>query len=239
LRVTIHQLGKAYGYFWALKDLELQITGGERVALLGPNGAGKTTLLKLLAGLIYPTRGEIRFDGAPLTRQSVSARAAIGLLAPGEHLYDNLTARENLEFFTALYDQHRDPTRPKDAIDETLEAVGLGRWAEEFASTLSSGMKFRLSLAKWKLLKPRILLLDEPYGVLDGGGVDLLESFIRAQSDDGCVVMIASHHVARVLDLCSRAMILEQGKIVFDELHRQPWDSFTRAFGAFMPSARP
>jgi heme ABC exporter ATP-binding subunit CcmA len=239
LRVTIHQLGKAYGYFWALKDLELQITGGERVAVLGPNGAGKTTLLKLLAGLIYPTRGEIRFDGAPLTRQSVSARAAIGLLTPGEHLYDNLTARENLEFFTALYDQHRDPTRPKDAIDETLEAVGLGRWAEEFASTLSSGMKFRLSLAKWKLLKPRILLLDEPYGVLDGGGVDLLESFIRAQSDDGCVVMIASHHVARVLDLCSRAMILEQGKIVFDEMHRQPWDSFTRAFGAFMPSARP
>jgi heme ABC exporter ATP-binding subunit CcmA len=239
LRVTIHQLGKAYGYFWALKDLELQITGGERVALLGPNGAGKTTLLKLLAGLIYPTRGEIRFDGAPLTRQSVSARAAIGLLAPGEHLYDNLTARENLEFFTALYDQHRDPTRPKDAIDETLEAVGLGRWADEFAGTLSSGMKFRLSLAKWKLLKPRILLLDEPYGVLDGGGVDLLESFLRAQSDDGCVVMIASHHVARVLDLCSRAMILEQGKIVFDEMHRQPWDSFTRAFGAFMPSARP
>jgi heme exporter protein A len=238
LRVTVHQLAKAYGYFWALKDLELQIAAGERVAVLGPNGAGKTTLLKLLAGLIYPTRGEIRFDDTPLTRQSAGERAAIGLLTPGEHLYDNLTARENLKFFSALYDKHRDPSLPTDAIDQALEAVGLGRWANEFAGTLSSGMKFRLSLAKWQLLKPRILLLDEPYGVLDGGGVDLLESFLKAQSAEGCVVVIASHHVARVLDLCSRALILEHGKIIFDEPRRQPWDSFTRAFEAFMPSAR-
>jgi heme ABC exporter ATP-binding subunit CcmA len=239
LRVTVHQLAKAYGYFWALKDLELQIEDGERIALLGPNGAGKTTLLKLLAGLIYPTRGEIRFDDAPLTRQSVGERALVGLLAPGEHLYDNLTARENLKFFSALYNKHRGPTPLNDAIDQTLEAVGLGRWADEFVGTLSSGMKFRLSLAKWKLLEPRILLLDEPYGVLDGGGVTLLESFLKAQSEEGCVVIVASHHVARVLELCSRAMILEQGKKIFDEPRRHPWDSFTRAFGAFMPGARP
>jgi heme ABC exporter ATP-binding subunit CcmA len=237
LRVAVHRLAKAYGYFWALKDLEMQIAGGERVALLGPNGAGKTTLLKLLAGLVYPTRGEIRLDGTPLTRHAAAARADIGLLTPGEHLYDNLTARENLEFFTALYAKHRDIHRD-DAIDHTLAAVGLGRWANEFAGALSSGMKFRLSLAKWQLLKPKLLLLDEPYGVLDGSGVDLLESFLKAQSEEGSAVIIASHHVARVLDLCSRAMILEQGKLIFDEPRRQPWDSFTRAFGAFMPGGR-
>jgi ABC-type multidrug transport system ATPase subunit len=196
-------------------------------------------LLKLLAGLIYPTRGEIRLDNAPLTRHAAGERAAIGLLAPGEHLYDGLTARENLKFFTALYHKHREPTQLNHAIDETLKAVGLARWGNEFVGTLSSGMKFRLSLAKWKLLQPRILLLDEPYGVLDGGGIDLLESFLKAQSAQGSVVVIASHHVARVLDLCSRAVILEQGKIIFDEPRRQPWDSFTRAFGAFMPGARP
>jgi len=238
LRVAVHQLAKAYGYFWALKDLEMQIAAGERVALLGPNGAGKTTLLKLLAGLVYPTRGEVRLDDTPLTRHAAAVRAHIGLIAPGEHLYDNLTARENLEFFTALYDNHRHALHGPDSIDHTLEAVGLGRWANEFAGALSSGMKFRLSLAKWKLLKPKLLLLDEPYGVLDGSGVDLLDSFLKAQSEQGSAVIVASHHVARVLDLCSRAMILEQGKLIFDEPRRQPWDSFTRAFGAFMPGGR-
>jgi heme ABC exporter ATP-binding subunit CcmA len=239
LRVTVHRLAKAYGYFWALKGLELQIAGGERIALLGPNGAGKTTLLKLLAGLIHPTRGEIRLDEVALKRQPTAKRADIGLLAPGEHLYDGLTARENLKFFTSLYGKERDLPHLQRAIDETLETVGLARWADEFAGSLSSGMKFRLSLAKWQLLRPRMLLLDEPYGVLDGGGIDLLEAFLLAQSEAGCVVVVASHHVARVLDLCSRALILEHGNIIFDEPRRQPWDSFNRAFGAFMPGARP
>jgi ABC-type multidrug transport system ATPase subunit len=237
LRLTVYQLAKAYGYFWALKDLDLQISGGERVALLGPNGAGKSTLLKLLAGLIYPTRGAIRFDDVPFTRQSLEARSAIGLLAPGEHLYDRLTARENLRFFSALY-QKSGHHAAADGIDQTLERVGLGRWADEFAGNFSSGMKFRLSIAKWTLLRPRILLLDEPYGVLDGGGVDLLESFLRARSEEGCVIVLASHHIASVLDLCSRAIILEQGRIIFDEPRRTPWDSFNRAFGAFLPGAR-
>jgi ABC-type multidrug transport system ATPase subunit len=96
-------------------------------------------------------------------------------------------------------------------------------------------MKCRLSIAKWKLLKPKLLLLDEPYGVLDGGGVDLLESFLRAQSEQGSIIFIASHHIARVIDLCTRALILEQGKLLFDEPRREPWDSFTRAFAAFLP----
>jgi heme exporter protein A len=231
LRVTVHQLAKAYGYFWALKDLELRATGGERIALLGPNGAGKTTFLRLLAGAIYPTRGEIRFDDAPLTRQSARERAAVGLLTPGEHLYDNLTARENLSFFLQLYDKE---IRPK-AIQDALETMGLDRWADEYAGALSSGMKCRLSIAKYQLLKPKLLLLDEPYGVLDGGGVDLLESFLKTQSDQGGVVIIASHHIARVLDLCTRAVILDQGKLIFDETRREPWDSFARAFGAFLP----
>jgi heme ABC exporter ATP-binding subunit CcmA len=234
LRVTVHQLAKAYGYFWALKDLEIQIAGGERVALLGPNGAGKTTMLKLLAGLIYPTRGEIRLDGALITRQSADERAAIGFLAPGEHLYENLTARENLEFFTSLYG-----VQPgANVISDALDAVGLTRWAGAYAGALSSGMKCRLSIAKCRLLNPKLLLLDEPYGVLDGSGIDVLESFLNSQSEQGSVVIIASHHVARVLEVCTRAIILEQGKLMFDEPRSEPWESFKRAFGAFMPGGR-
>jgi heme ABC exporter ATP-binding subunit CcmA len=231
LRVTVHRLAKAYGYFWALKDIDLEAVAGERLALLGPNGAGKTTLLRLLARLIYPSRGTIRFDDALLTRNAAQERAAIGFLAPGEHLYDTLTARENLVFFTGLYG-----IRPKlEAIDAALQAVGLDRWGDRFAGTLSSGMKCRLALAKWQLLKPKLLLLDEPYGVLDGSGIDVLEGFLKIQSEQGSIVVIASHHIARVLKICTRAVILEQGKLIFDEVKREPWDSFARAFGAFMP----
>jgi ABC-type multidrug transport system ATPase subunit len=175
----------------------------------------------------------------PLGRDAGRRRGAIGFVAPGEHLYDRLTARENLDFFAALYGVGGDGRAQPQTIEASLDRVGLGRWRDEYAGALSSGMKFRLSLAKWQLLDPSLLLVDEPYGVLDGAGIDLLESFLRAQSAKGTVVIIASHHVARVLELCSRALILDHGKIIFDELRRDPWDNFTAAFSAFMPASRP
>ena len=95
--------------------------------------------------------------------------------------------------------------------------------------------EFRLSIAKWQLLEPGLLLLDEPYGVLDGSGIDLLENFLQAQCRKGSVVVIASHHISRVMQLCDRALILHQGKLTFDEPRQQPWDSFHRAFSEFLP----
>jgi heme ABC exporter ATP-binding subunit CcmA len=231
LHLTIRHLAKAYGLRWALKDVSLDLSAGEVVALLGPNGAGKTTLLKLLAGLISPTAGEIVLDGSNFIRGAAVQRSAIGFLAPGEHLYENLTVRENLVFFTSLYKKRGAIAQ----IDATLDEVGLKHRSEEYVAALSSGMKCRLSIAQWKLLEPGLLLLDEPYGVLDGNGIDLLESFLRGQRRKGSVVLIASHHVARVLNLCTRAVILHQGRLTFSEARQQPWDSFNRAFGEFLP----
>ena len=231
MRLTVRHLAKAYGRLWALKDIDLDLPAGEVVALLGPNGAGKTTLLKLLAGLIAPTAGEILLDGVGFSRNAPVQRSAVGFLAPAEHLYENLTVRENLSFFTSLYKK-----RPTIAqIDGALHDVGLQQRSEEYVAALSSGMKCRLSIAKWKLLEPGLLLLDEPYGVLDGSGIDLLENFLRARSLSGSIVIIASHHVARLLTLCTRAIILHQGSLTFNETRRQPWESFTRAFGEFLP----
>ena len=204
---------------------------GECVALLGPNGAGKTTFLKLVAGLTHATQGEIRINGAHFTQTATELRSNIGFLAPSEHLYDNLTVRENLDFFTALYNKKQSPA----AIESALGQVGLERWSGEYVSALSSGMKCRLAIAKWQMLEPGLLLLDEPYGVLDGSGVDLLEDFLKAQCRKGSVVVIASHHISRVLQLCTRAVILHQGRLTFDEPRQQPWDSFQRAFGEFLP----
>jgi ABC-type multidrug transport system ATPase subunit len=113
--------------------------------------------------------------------------------------------------------------------------VELTDRADDYASTLSSGMKCRLSIAKWNLLQPGLLLLDEPYGVLDGSGVDLLETFLKAHCRKGNIVIMASHHVSRVLKICNRAIILHQGRLTFNAPRQQPWPDFDKAFGEFLP----
>ena len=230
MHLSIDKLSKAYGFLWALRDGHLDFQPGQLVALLGPNGAGKTTLLRLLAGLIVPTLGSIRFDGVEFAPGNTGLRRKIGFLSPVDHLYENLTVAENLRFFAVLYRRSRDA-----AIEENLAAVQLAARQSDYVANLSSGLKCRLSIAKWRLLQPELLLLDEPYGVLDGSGVDLLEDFLLAQCARGGIVVIASHHVARVLRLCNRAVILHQGQVTFDETKRQPWPSFDRAFGEFLP----
>ena len=231
MRLTVNKLAKAYGFLWALKDLDLDLPPGSFVALLGPNGAGKTTLLKLLASLIMPTAGSIELDGKPMRGSDPKSRAQVGFMTPADHLYENLTVEENLRFFSALYEREHSST----AIAAALEAIGLGPRSGDWVSNLSSGMKCRLSIAKWQLLQPGLLLLDEPYGVLDGKGVDLLESFLQAHCARGNLAIMASHHVSRALKLCNRAVILHQGRLSFDEAKQQPWPSFARAFSEFLP----
>jgi len=232
LGVVLRRVSKAYGFLWALRDVNLTLSHGDFVALLGPNGAGKTTLLRLLCALHYPTSGEIEIDGEPLDRGKIHLRSAIGFLSPDGQIYDKLTARENLRFFTSLSGKEMKSAEISAALDQ----VGLGPWSDVYASSLSHGMKCRLAIAKWSLLKPRFFLLDEPYGVLDGPGVDLLESFLKNLCHGGAIVVIATHNVHRVLGLCTRALILQGGGIIFDEPRREPWKSFHEAFANFLPS---
>jgi heme ABC exporter ATP-binding subunit CcmA len=212
LTIKIRALAKAFGRHWALREVDFEASSGEAIALLGPNGAGKTTLLRILAGLISPTRGEVSLDGH---RPGVSApgpRGSIGYLSPGLHLYDHLTARENLALFLSLYG--KSDRLPRAAA--ALEAVGLGEWADEFVLAFSSGMRCRLALAKWALLEPSLLLLDEPYGPLDRSGVELLDSHVRQCLARGGTVILATHHAGHALALCPRALVLERGKLVYD-----------------------
>jgi len=231
LQLEVRGLSKSYGFTWALRDVDLELRGGDSVALLGPNGAGKTTLLKALAGLLRPTSGEIHCAGADLRQAPVRLRPIIGLLSPSDHLYEKLTAEENLRLFLALY---RRKEKNGD-IPGALSAAGLADRSGEFVTALSSGMKCRLSIAKWKLLEPKLLLVDEPYGVLDGGGVDLLEDQLKNVCRSGGIVVMATHDVARAAAFCSRAVILRRGKLVFDEAKRTPWKSFYGAVDEFRP----
>ena len=229
LTVRMDRVSKAYGVLWALREVRLEVAAGERVALLGPNGAGKTTLLKLLAALTYPTDGAVEVFGRKLPCGNSPLRGAIGFLAgSGNHLYDHLTVGENLRFFLSLY---RKDAAPEER-EEALERVGLSERAHEYASALSLGMRCRLALAKWSLVNPRLLLADEPYGALDAEGADLLDRFLESLCAAGGSVVLATHDVPRALERCSRAVILDRGRVVFDEPRQDPWDGFHAAFAA-------
>jgi heme ABC exporter ATP-binding subunit CcmA len=231
LRLEIRHVSKSYGFIWALKEIDLELHGGECVAMLGPNGAGKTTLLRAICGLLRPTTGEITIDGVKLHPRPSGLLPAIGVLSPSDHLYEKLTVQENLRLFLALYNRQDKCGEMRSA----LAAVGLADWSNEYVAALSSGMKCRLSIAKWRLLEPALLLVDEPYGVLDGGGVDLLETHLKEICRRGGVVVMATHHVTRAAGLCSRALILRQGKLIFDEVRQTPWNHFYRAVEEFLP----
>ena len=231
MRVVVRSLSKSYGFLWALKKIDIELRAGECIALLGPNGAGKSTLLRLLSALLHPTTGEIFIDGQRLSQGSSPVRSSIGLLTPSEHLYEGLTLRENLRLFNSLYARKKS----LQDMEEALNTVGLRRWSDDYVSSLSSGMKCRLGISKWLLLEPKLLLLDEPYGVLDGSGVDLLESYVKRLCQSGGIAVMATHHISRILGLCSRALILHQGRLIFDEPRREPWESFHRTFAEFLP----
>jgi len=231
LQIAVRKLAKAYGFRWALRDLNLELQPGDFVALLGPNGAGKTTFLKLLAGLIEPTQGSILFDGAVLRSSDAVRRRQVGLLVPADHLYDHLTVQENLKFFAALYGK----SDASEQVERALAEIDLLERRADFVADLSSGMRCRLSIAKWQMLDPGLLLLDEPYGVLDGPGIDMLEAFLIGHCTRGNIVIMASHHVARALKLCSRAIILHRGHLTFNEPRQDPWPGFDAAFGDFLP----
>jgi heme ABC exporter ATP-binding subunit CcmA len=212
LNLQVRQLSKSFGSQWALRDVSFEFGAGECVALLGPNGAGKTTLLKLLSGLLYPTHGEIEIGGDRVGRGATPARSAVGYLTPADHFYDHLTVQENLRLILALYGR----AVSGEELDAAVERVGLSPQLDQLAYSLSSGMKCRLGVAKWILLGPKLLLLDEPYGPLDGSGVDLLESFVRDSVARGRTCLIATHQITRALKLTSRVLMLRRGKLVFN-----------------------
>jgi heme ABC exporter ATP-binding subunit CcmA len=231
LKLRVRQLSKAFGSQWALQDINFELHGGDCVALLGQNGAGKTTLLKLLSALIQPTCGAIEIDDVNLAQASARMRARVGYFVPSAHFYDHLTVKENLRLFVALYSMNQNSAD----LDEALERVGLVQWRDRFVSALSAGMKCRLVLAKWLLVQPAFLLLDEPYGPLDGAGVDLLESFVSGLAQRDSAVIIATHQVPRALALCSRALVLNQGRLVFDGAPHEAGLNLDRLAASLLP----
>ena len=196
-----------YGRSFVLRGASLTLEKGETLALYGANGAGKTTLLKIISGGLSPTRGNVRVLGFPLQdRAEIRSRTLLVSHALG--LYPDLTGLENLEFSANMH--LLAPTR--DDLLGTLERVGLGG-VKTRVRGYSSGMRKRLALAKMLLLKPELVLLDEPFAALDPQGKDLVESLLADERARGTTLVIASHEPERTGRIATAQAMLENGEL--------------------------
>ena len=210
--ITANSLTKQFGPLMALRGIDLDIRPGEFATIVGPNGAGKTTLLRILATLSRPTHGHVSVAGHALPKGADEARRQIWLLSHQPLLYGDLTAEENLRFFGAMYDVPNLNAR----IDQLLDQVNLADRRRDRARTFSRGMQQRLAIARALLHDPAVLLLDEPFTGLDPQASDRLEQLLHTLNDGSRTVVMTIHDLERGWALCTRALVIARGKIVFE-----------------------
>jgi heme exporter protein A len=207
--IELHGVAKLYGRTVALRALSLRLEAGQTLALLGPNGSGKTTLLKIMAGAITPTLGRGSIFGRDMLTERAALRGEIGLLASETFLYDDLTAAENLRFIATMASRKV----KQDDLAGVLTEVELLPHADERVRSFSSGMRRRLALARLLLLRPRLLLLDEPYNSLDASGVELVDRVVRGAMQEGRAAVLATHDMERALGIADLVVALDQGAV--------------------------
>ena len=193
-----------------LRGVDLRLERSEVVALLGRNGSGKTTLLRIVATLLRPTRGGGTVLGHDLLRDTDAVRGQIGFLGHTNGVYPDLTAAENLEFTLRMIGQ------PVDAhtIGSALEVVGLSSERDTRTREFSAGMQRRLALARFRLLSPALLLLDEPYSSLDPGGAAMLTALIDDTRRRGGAAILVTHDITRARAVADTLVALEDGRLV-------------------------
>jgi ABC-2 type transport system ATP-binding protein len=213
--VQTRALAKVYRDFWgrqkvrALKALDLTVTRGEVFGLLGPNGSGKTTTIKLLLGLLFPTEGEALVFGKPAT--DVAKNERLGYLPEESYLYRFLTAEETLDFYARLFDMPADVRRER--VDSLIKLVGLDRARKRQLQEYSKGMTRRIGLAQALINDPELILLDEPTSGLDPIGTREMKDMILRLKSEGKTIVMCSHLLADVQDVCDRIAILHQGEL--------------------------
>lgn len=213
--IQISNLTKIYRDFWgrkkvrALNSLSLEVKKGEIFGLLGPNGSGKTTTLKLLLGLLFPSEGEIKVLGQPAS--NVEKNERIGYLPEESYLYRFLNAEETLDFYGRLFKMSAKERRERSA--ELIEKVGLGHAKRRQLKEYSKGMTRRIGLAQALINNPDLVMLDEPTSGLDPLGTDDMKRMIVELKEQGKTVLMCSHLLADVQDVCDRIAILYGGEL--------------------------
>jgi ABC-2 type transport system ATP-binding protein len=211
LPVSARGLVKRYGDVVALAGVDLTVERGDVYGFLGPNGAGKTTALRILLGLIRPTAGEARLFGRDPQTELPEALDGVGGFVETPAFYTYLSGRKNLELL-AGYDLDGGGER----IDALLRLVDLDQRARDRVGTYSQGMRQRLGIASALLRNPRLLVLDEPTNGLDPGGMRDVRGLVKRLAGEGITVLLSSHLLAEVEEVCTRVAIIRTGSIVYE-----------------------
>jgi ABC-2 type transport system ATP-binding protein len=220
LPVSARGLVKRYADVVAVDHVDLNVRAGDVYGFLGPNGAGKTTTLRMALGLIAPSEGSVQLFGRNPLREGARALQGVAGFVEAPRFYPYLTARKNLELLAAL-----DGGGARGRIDEVLEIVELTPRAGHRVGGYSHGMKQRLGIAAALLRRPQLLILDEPATGLDPGGMRDMRGLIRRLAGEGITVLLSSHQLPEVQELCDRVAIVDSGRVVYEgalaDLRRQ------------------
>jgi len=208
--LTVEDVSRTFGRRRALSRITFRASRSGILGLLGPNGAGKSTMLAVLATLLRPSGGRIRYGAYDAVTQGAALRASIGVLGHDLFLYPELSARENLAFFAGMH-AVADARR---AADEGLRQAGLTDRADDPVSSFSRGMRQRVALERALIHKPRLVLLDEPFTGLDDASAAALVGRLRSLRAAGAIVVLATHDLDLAEGLLDRAVFLRDGRVV-------------------------
>ena len=210
--LEVRNLTKHYGALRAVEDLSFEVRAGEVLGLLGPNGSGKSTTVKILTGLLKPTGGSVHVDGTDVLANPQAYKASVGYVPEEPHLYSYLTGPEYLQLIGRL----RSVPEPvlDEKIDRFLHLLGIYDDRYQTLSSYSKGMRQKILIAAALLHNPRIVVLDEPFSGLDVTAARILKAFVRAIAANGKIVVFSSHVLEVVEQVCSRVVILKDGRTV-------------------------
>jgi ABC-2 type transport system ATP-binding protein len=209
--IRVEDLHKAYGQTVAVAGLSFEVLPGQVLGLLGSNGAGKTTTLRALCGIIPPTRGRAFVAGHDVVAQPVAAKQNLAFVPDDPRLFDALTVREHLEFIASAYRV----ASWRGRAERLLAEFELSDRADTPAGELSRGMRQKVAICCAYLYEPGAILFDEPLTGLDPRGIRTMKDSVRRRAADGAAVIISSHLLSLVEDLCTHLLILHQGRRLF------------------------